>query len=395
MNFYNLPSDIIYYICSFLNKEFRKNSNFYKDTQRKDKYEGILNIISLSQVNRRLREILNNENYWKGLYNRDISEYIPFKNIKRKYYNAIKYVKDKEVDKEIIITEYEKLIYCINIENVNDIILCAMESKYTNILIYLYNFIKIDIITKNEHNIEKELNAFDDEFFHSVVSNGNLELFKFGEEKGYKYDIKRVQERLAVSGYFELFKYLENKYSIKPNLIHGAARGNKLDMVKYITKRVKYTKENIDTGIAMTSDFKILKYLWPLSSQNLGSLETYVDHRINYTISVKEVMYLVGLGFDIHWNNEVLLKYMCKEGNLEAVKYLVIKGADINIHSGKNNRSKMSLWIAISKGHNKIIEYLIKKGADTTGINGIELDFIKRKYPDTYKLILKLKRQYG
>ena len=59
----------------------------------------------------------------------------------------------------------------------------------------------------------------------------------------------------------------------------------------------------------------------------------------------------------------------------------------------KNNPIKTPLIIAASNGRSNIVEYLVEEGADLRELNGINTHHIKELHPETYKLILKLKRQ--
>ena len=58
-----------------------------------------------------------------------------------------------------------------------------------------------------------------------------------------------------------------------------------------------------------------------------------------------------------------------KEGNLQSVKRSLGNSADINAKSGKEKIT--ALINASSEGHRKIVEFLIKEGAD---VNGYDVD---------------------
>jgi len=59
-------------------------------------------------------------------------------------------------------------------------------------------------------------------------------------------------------------------------------------------------------------------------------------------------------------NNKTVLMYACWVGNLEAVKYLVSKGADVNAH---DSGGVTALHLAAWKGFAPIALYLIENGA--------------------------------
>lgn len=59
-------------------------------------------------------------------------------------------------------------------------------------------------------------------------------------------------------------------------------------------------------------------------------------------------------------NNKTVLMYACWVGNLEAVQYLVSKGADVN---AQDSGGATALHLAVWKGFNPIALYLIENGA--------------------------------
>ena len=67
---------------------------------------------------------------------------------------------------------------------------------------------------------------------------------------------------------------------------------------------------------------------------------------------------LIEKGADIHTNNNESLRVAVNNNHLEVVKYLVAKGADIHF---ENN---WILRIASERGHLGVVKYLVEKGAD-------------------------------
>lgn len=59
-------------------------------------------------------------------------------------------------------------------------------------------------------------------------------------------------------------------------------------------------------------------------------------------------------------NNKTILMYACWVGNLDAVKHLIAKGADVN---AQDAQGATPLHLAAWKGHNAIALYLIENGA--------------------------------
>jgi len=65
-------------------------------------------------------------------------------------------------------------------------------------------------------------------------------------------------------------------------------------------------------------------------------------------------------------NNKTVLMYACWVGNLEAVKYLVSKGADVNAY---DSAGATALHLAIWKGFTPIALYLIENGASGSAMS--------------------------
>jgi len=59
-------------------------------------------------------------------------------------------------------------------------------------------------------------------------------------------------------------------------------------------------------------------------------------------------------------NNKTILMYACWVGNTEAVKYLVVRGADVN---AQDSGGATALHLAAWKGHTPIALYLLENGA--------------------------------
>ena len=108
----------------------------------------------------------------------------------------------------------------------------------------------------------------------------------------------------------------------------------------------------------------------PCNSSQLGHLEI-VRHLIEkvggYNINdslrwaslrgqLEVVKYLVSKGADIHVFDEISLRWASEEGHLETVKYLIENGADIHA------LNDFSLMSAVRNGHLHVVKYLIEHG---------------------------------
>ena len=65
-------------------------------------------------------------------------------------------------------------------------------------------------------------------------------------------------------------------------------------------------------------------------------------------------------------NNKTVLMYAVWVGNTDAVKYLLDKGADVNV---QDTGGASALHLAAWKGHTPIALYLIERGASTTAMS--------------------------
>jgi ankyrin repeat protein len=70
------------------------------------------------------------------------------------------------------------------------------------------------------------------------------------------------------------------------------------------------------------------------------------------------VKYLVGLGADVHVNDDEPIRVASEHGHVEVVEYLVELGADIHVRDDEPLR-----W-ASEKGHLPVVKYLVSVGAD-------------------------------
>ena len=83
--------------------------------------------------------------------------------------------------------------------------------------------------------------------------------------------------------------------------------------------------------------------------------------------NIEAVRYLVERGADIHIQDEFPLICASLYGNTDIVKYLVEAGADVHV------RDDLPLQLAASSGHYGVVKYLVEVGADVRRVNFGEL----------------------
>ncbi len=86
--------------------------------------------------------------------------------------------------------------------------------------------------------------------------------------------------------------------------------------------------------------------------------------------------------------DETPLMIACEKGNVEIVRYLISKGANVN---AKDSLGGTPIILATVKGHVEIVKILISKGAD---VNAVDIDgnsalwcAAEFDYPEIYKLL--------
>jgi len=143
------------------------------------------------------------------------------------------------------------------------------------------------------------------------------------------------------------------------------------------------THENNDSALrwaAFDGDLDVVKYLIDKGAD----IHANDDNALKQAASrghLEVVKYLVEKGANIHADNNDSLRWAASNGHLEVVKYLVEQGADIHAENEKALR-----W-AVRNGHLEVIKYLIEAGADVRKVDFEEL-VSGRKYKDVLYLLL-------
>ncbi len=178
---------------------------------------------------------------------------------------------------------------------------------------------------------------------HNAARGGNLEIVKYLVSKGANINAKQfggssVLDYAAEGGNFEIFKYLIEKGTdirAKDNaggtVLHNAARGGNFEIVKYLVSKGADVKAKTDNGYTVLHD---------AAQGGFIKIESIIKGVTN-------------------------IRYEPQGGNLEIVKYLVGKGADVKAKTGDG---WTVLDAAIRGGKFETVKYLVDKGADRASL---------------------------
>ncbi|MBQ6617721.1 MAG: ankyrin repeat domain-containing protein [Thermoguttaceae bacterium] len=207
---------------------------------------------------------------------------------------------------------------------------------------------------------------------HSAAESGNLELVKWLVEKGADVNAKDNREytvlhSAAESGNLELVKWLmakgldENATTEGRTLLHFAAKSGNLELVKWLAEKGLDVNEN-DAGkktplhYAAGCEFQYS----PVHQFLFFSHSSYIFGNVNLEV----VKYLVEKGANVNDKDNlqcIPLHFAANNGNLEVVKYLVEKGSNINEGSFFG---ESVLHVAAQSGNLELVKYLVKMGAN-------------------------------
>ncbi|MDR3197002.1 MAG: ankyrin repeat domain-containing protein [Planctomycetaceae bacterium] len=107
----------------------------------------------------------------------------------------------------------------------------------------------------------------------------------------------------------------------------------------------------------------LVLFLTGCDQKLIRSKEDVLNRDVPYD-NLANIKYLVEKGADVNikgHNGITPLHCATLHDNLEVVKYLVEKGADVNV---KDKNSETPLFNAVSSGNLEVVKYLVEKGAD-------------------------------
>ncbi|WP_253303211.1 ankyrin repeat domain-containing protein [Wolbachia endosymbiont of Phyllotreta cruciferae] len=221
---------------------------------------------------------------------------------------------------------------------------------------------------------------------HSVVSQGYLEVAKFLIEQGADINAKDYNgytplHLVASQGYLEAVELLiERGADINTRDYNGytplrlASSSGYLDVIKYLTGKGADIDAKDDNG------YTPLRLV--VSQGNLKVTKFLIEQRANINVKDKEGKTPMDIAIDQKYDD--IVKYLqqtqldlnkqlltaVQDNNLNKVKDLVSRGADVNMQYGNG---WTPLYLAVLKGYLDVIKYLTDKGAD------INVDVFRRK----------------
>lgn len=194
--------------------------------------------------------------------------------------------------------------------------------------------------------------------------NGHLDVVNFLVNHGAKIDGVSLLSPLAhaiINGHYKVVEYLlENNARIEePCKTSGAIL------------HINFAIEQLFNKPAKDHSFEIFKKL----------LEKTPKNKLNLW----------------DWNNTSALNRASSIGHLDAVKYLVNKGADINLKP-MNKYHSPPLHLAVRHNHHEVVNFLLQHGANVNFIDPkgkTPLDIAKEVELDTSKPMMKLLTEHG
>jgi ankyrin repeat protein len=211
-----------------------------------------------------------------------------------------------------------------------------------------------------------------------ACKKGLLQILKY--YISLKIDIESINflHPACFSGNLKLVKYLYKNYnySIDENCLLEASASRNVEIVKFLEKRKKYLKKDYDSAlqysISCQANLEMIIYLISKGSNYLSLNSLMLNACLNG--NSKTVKYLISLGADPRYKNNLPIIYATKSQSVKLVKYLVSLGGNINAQNDesvvcaiKNNDVEMSMYL-LSRGanpcaqDNKPIIYASKRG---------------------------------
>lgn len=211
----------------------------------------------------------------------------------------------------------------------------------------------------------------------SIFEEGDINVNNIIEaEVGNDMELQVSMTPLMYASYlgnYEIVRYLveEKKADINIENEYGwtalkyASDEGRLEIVKYLVENGASVDAEV---LTITKNLEVFEYLLEQGNLNINSVG-YLGMTALSLASIEYgnlemIKYLLEKGADINVKNEdgsTALMTASMYGNLEIIKYLIENGADIN---AKDNDGSTALIYASKWGNLETVEYLVKNGAD-------------------------------
>ena len=231
--------------------------------------------------------------------------------------------------------------------------------------------------------IEKGADPNDgDEIIKMVIEKDNVELVRFMIDKNiqinYYYDI--IFQWACDKGHIDIMKYI-----MKDNVANSALfekiyrnaleNGNVRIAKLLIDNNNSFYKENYSLKHILDNNyFNVIDFLVDntvLNSNNIQSIFQWAS--TNGYIDIVKKIIDKKIYFDIHFQNDIVLRKAAENGHIKMVRLLVEQGADI--HSVDD----YALRWASDNGHYEIVNFLIEKGANIHAQNNYAIKWATKK----------------
>ncbi len=215
-------------------------------------------------------------------------------------------------------------------------------------------------------------------------SNGHLPVVKLLVRKGAKINAVNFRGRTAlfgttISNRYKIAKYLISKGAnvfhkdnYGQNALMWAAGYGHISLVELFLSRGVHINEvdrygnNAFLVAVIKKRIKMMNYL-VLKGADYRKVDNNKANALFFSIhnkSLVQVKYCVGLGLSIHSRNKYNLaafELACIKGNYDVIKYMIEKGADVNL-SGQKGRKPLECVFEI-----KNVKLLLDSGAKING----------------------------
>ena len=140
--------------------------------------------------------------------------------------------------------------------------------------------------------------------------------------------------------------------------------------------KAKFVYETIGDILKGKSEEEIMS---SIENTNLDPNELLLKSaKVEFLAGIKKAL---KIGADVHFGNDLALRYASSDGHLATVEFLLKNGADIHSYND------LSLQWASQKGHLATAEFLLKNGAEVHGttLHGASVN----GHADIVELLLK------